>query len=158
MFNLGSYRPAHPRLVGLTWGAEDLGAAIGITDNKEPDGAWTLPYKYARAQCLFAASAAGVAPIDTLYADFRDRDGLAADCRMARRDGFVGRIAIHPDQVETINASFSPSDADLAQARAVVAAFDAQPDAGTVGIDGKMYDIPHLKAALRTLQSAGEDQ
>ncbi|MDB5699178.1 MAG: citrate lyase [Alphaproteobacteria bacterium] len=158
MFNLGSYVPPHPRLVGLTWGAEDLGAAIGITDNKEPDGAWTLPYKVARAQCLFAASAAGVAPIDTLYADFRDREGLAADCRIARRDGFVGRIAIHPDQVETINVCFSPSESEVARARAVVDAFAAQPEAGTVGIDGKMYDIPHLKAARRTLQSAGEDQ
>lgn len=157
MFALGSYAPAHPRLVGLTWGAEDLGAAIGATDNKEADGEWTFPYKVARAQCLFAAAAAGVAPIDTLYADFRDPDGLAADCRRARRDGFTGRIAIHPDQVATINACFSPSDADVAHARRVVAVFAANPDAGTIGIDGKMYDIPHLKAAQRTLAAAGEE-
>jgi len=156
MFNLGSYAPAHPRLVGLTWGAEDLGAAIGATVNKEPDGAWTFPYRVARAQCLFAAASAGVAPIDTLYADFRDADGLAADCRLARRDGFTGRIAIHPDQVATINECFSPSAEDVTHARRVVAAFAAQPDAGTVGIDGRMYDIPHLKAALRTLAAADE--
>ena len=156
MFNLGSYAPAHPRLVGLTWGAEDLGAAIGATVNKEADGAWTFPYRVARAQCLFAAASAGVAPIDTLYADFRDADGLAADCRLARRDGFTGRIAIHPDQVATINECFSPSAEDVTHARRVVAAFAAQPDAGTVGIDGRMYDIPHLKAALRTLAAADE--
>lgn len=154
MFNLGSYTPAHPRLVGLTWGAEDLGAAIGATDNKEPDGSWTFPYKVARTHCLFAAASADVAPLDTLYADFRDTEGLAADCRVARRDGFTGRIAIHPDQVATINACFSPSDDDIAQAKRVIAAFDAQPDAGAISIDGKMYDIPHLKAAHKTLAAA----
>jgi citrate lyase subunit beta/citryl-CoA lyase len=157
MFNLGSYAPPHPRLAGLTWGAEDLGAAIGITSNKEEDGSWTFPYRVARAQCLFAAAAAEVAPIETLYADFRDMDGLSADCRIARRDGFTGRIAIHPDQVSAINAGFSPSPDEVAQARRVVDAFTAQNDAGTIGIDGKMYDIPHLKAARRTL-SAAEDK
>lgn len=156
MFALGSYTPAHSRLVGMTWGAEDLAAAIGATDNKDTGGDWTLPYRVARAQCLFAAASAGVAPIDTLYADFRDTDGLAADCREARRDGFTGRIAIHPDQVATINACFSPSDEDLAHARRIIAAFAAEPGAGTLGIDGKMYDIPHLKAARRTLAAAGE--
>jgi citrate lyase subunit beta / citryl-CoA lyase len=156
MFALGGYAPAHSRLVGLTWGAEDLSAAIGASNNKAADGAWTLPYQVARAQCLFAAAAAGVAPIDTLYADFRDADGLANDCRIARRDGFTGRIAIHPDQVATINACFSPSEADVAHARRVIEAFADAPDAGAIGIDGKMYDIPHLKAARRTLASAGE--
>lgn len=156
MFGLGTYAPAHPRLVGLTWGAEDLAAAIGATANKEPDGAWTFPYQVARAQCLFAAAAAGVAPVDTLFADFRDAAGLEADCRKARRDGFTGRIAIHPDQVETINRCFSPSDDELAQARRIVDAFAANPDAGTLGIDGKMYDIPHLKAAHKILAAAGE--
>ena len=151
MFNLGSYAPAHPRLAGLTWGAEDLAAAIGATDNKEPDGEWTFPYKVARAQCLFAAAAAGVAPLDTLFGDFRDPQGLERSCREARRDGFTGRIAIHPDQVETINRCFTPSDAEAAHARRVVAAFEANPTAGTLGIDGKMYDIPHLKAARKTL-------
>jgi citrate lyase subunit beta/citryl-CoA lyase len=132
MFALGSYAPAHSRLVGLTWGAEDLGAAIGATNNKEPDGSWTFPYRLARAQCLFAER----------------------DCRESRRDGFSGRIAIHPDQIATINRCYAPSEAELEQARKIVAAFAANPDAGTLGIDGKMFDIPHLKAARRTLASA----
>jgi citrate lyase subunit beta/citryl-CoA lyase len=155
MFALGSYSPAHPRLIGLTWGAEDLSASIGATGNKDEAGGWSFPYKMARAQCLFAAAAANVAPIDTLYVDFRDQTGLAADCQIARRDGFTGRIAIHPDQVAVINACFSPSDADIALAQRIVAAFAAQPQAGTLGIDGKMYDIPHLKAAQKTLAAAG---
>lgn len=156
MFALGSYAPPHPRLAALTWGGEDLGAAVGATDNKEPDGGWTFPYQLARAHCLLAAAAAEVAPIDTLYADFRNAEGLAGDCRRARRDGFTGRLAIHPDQVPVINASFAPSEADVIQARRVVEAFAANPDAGTIGIDGKMYDIPHLKAARRTLASVGD--
>jgi citrate lyase subunit beta/citryl-CoA lyase len=156
MFNLGSYAPAHPRLAGLTWGAEDLSAAIGATTNKGPDGDWSHPYQLARSLCLFAAAAADVAPLDTLYADFRDNEGLIASCRAARRDGFTGRIAIHPDQVAAINACFTPSPEDLAHARLVVDAFAAQPDAGTLGIDGKMYDIPHLKAAQRVLAAAAE--
>jgi len=151
MFNLGSYTPAHPRLVGLTWGAEDLAAAIGATANKEEDGSWTEPYRLARSLCLYAAAAAEVAPIDTLYANFRDPEGLELDCRRARRDGFTGRIAIHPDQVETINRCFAPSAEEVAEAQMIVDAFAAQPDAGTLGINGKMYDIPHLKAAQKTL-------
>ena len=154
MFNLGSYSPAHPRLAGLTWGAEDLGAAIGATANKEADGEWTFPYRVARSLCLFAAAAADVAPIDTLYADFRDPDGLAESCRRSRRDGFTGRIAIHPDQVAVINRCFTPADDDIAHARRIVEAFEAAPDAGTIGIDGKMYDIPHLKQARRVLAAA----
>lgn len=154
MFALGAYAPAHPRLCGLTWGAEDLAAAVGATANREEGGGWTEPYRFVRTQCLFAAAAAEVAPIDTLYADFRDTQGLAADCRVARRDGFTGRLAIHPDQVQTINTGFSPSAQDLAFARRVADAFAADPQAGAIGIDGKMYDIPHLKAALRTLAAA----
>ncbi|GAB1715588.1 MAG: Citrate lyase [Nitrobacter sp.] len=144
------------RLVAMTWGAEDLSAALGALTNKEPNGEWTFPYQLARAQCLFAAGAAGVVALETLYADYRDQDGLAENCRIARRDGFVGRLAIHPDQVAIINACFTPPEADLAHARRVVAAFAGQPDAGTVGIDGKMYDRPHLVAAKRTLASVGE--
>jgi citrate lyase subunit beta / citryl-CoA lyase len=158
MFGFNGYARKNKRLVAMTWGAEDLSAALGAVTNKEEDGGWTFPYQVARAQCLFAAGAAGVAALDTLYADFRDLDGLAESCRMARRDGFVGRVAIHPDQVVTINACFTPSDADLARARRVVAAFAAAPDVGTVGIDGKMYDFPHLVAARRTLASVGEDK
>lgn len=155
IFSLGSYAPAHPRLAGLTWGAEDLSAAVGATAKRAADGNWTPPYLLARSLALFAASSAGVAPIDTLYADFRDADGLAKDCAQARRDGFVGRLAIHPDQVAAINAGFTPSAEDIAHAQRVVDAFAAAGDAGTVGIDGSMYDIPHLKAARRVLASAG---
>jgi len=153
MFTLGSYPPAHPRLIALTWGAEDLSAALGATDNKEPDGSWTFPYELARAQCLFAASAAEVMAIDTLYTDFRDSEGLERDCRRSRRDGFVGRLAIHPDQVAVINRAYAPSEAEIAHARKIVAAFEANPDAGALGVDGKMVDLPHLKAARRILAS-----
>lgn len=155
MFALGSYTPPHPRLVGLTWGAEDLAAAIGATANKEADGQWTEPYRLARSLCLFASASAGVVPVDTLYADFRDAAGLEADCCRARRDGFLGRIAIHPDQVETINRCFTPSAEEVAEARKIADAFAANPTAGTLGIDGKMFDIPHLKAAHKTLAAAG---
>lgn len=156
MFNLGSYTPPHPRLLALTWGAEDLSSAIGAIDNKEADGSWTFPYQVARAQCLFAAAASGVAPVETLYANFRDPDGLEQDCRRARRDGFLGRIAIHPDQVDIINRCFSPSAEEVAHARRIVDAFAAHPELGTIGVDGKMYDIPHLKAAHKTLAAGGE--
>ncbi len=155
MFNLGSYAPAHPRLAALTWGGEDLSAAIGAVTPREPSGAWTEPYRHVRSWCLFAAAAAGVAPLETLYADFRDSKGLATMGEAARRDGFAGQIAIHPDQVAVINACFTPSEADVAHARRVIAAFDADPQAGTVGIDGKMYDRPHLTAAEKLLRAAG---
>ena len=153
MFALGSYAPAHPRLTALTWGAEDLSAVLGATDNKESDGGWSSPYHNARAQCLFAAAAAETTPIDTVHVNFRDLDGLERDCRRSRRDGFLGRIAIHPDQVETINRCYTPSEAEIAHARRIVAAFEANPGAGTLGVDGKMVDIPHLKAARKTLAS-----
>jgi citrate lyase subunit beta / citryl-CoA lyase len=153
MFSLGSYAPAHPRLVALTWGAEDLSAALGATDNKEPDGSWTFPYQLARAHCLFAAAAAEVAAVDTVFTNFRDSDRLEQDCRRSRRDGFVGRLAIHPDQVAIINRAYAPSEAEIEHARKIVAAFEANPDAGALGVDGKMVDIPHLKAARRTLAS-----
>jgi citrate lyase subunit beta/citryl-CoA lyase len=155
MFNLGSYGAPLARLCALTWGAEDLSAALGATANQDASGAWTAPYQQARAMCLFAAAAAGVSPVDTLYADFRDADGLARACDQSRRDGFVGRIAIHPDQVATINHSFSASTQELDHARRIVEAFAAQPDAGTLGIDGRMVDIPHLKAAQRLLAAQG---
>ncbi|HEY3794502.1 MAG TPA: CoA ester lyase, partial [Bradyrhizobium sp.] len=106
MIGFASYATPSHRLVAMTWGAEDLGAALGALSNKEANGDWTFPYQMARAQCLFAAGAAGVLPLDTLYADFRDQKGLAESCRIARRDGFVGRIAIHPDQIATINECF----------------------------------------------------
>lgn len=157
MFALGSYAPAHPRLVALTWGAEDLGAAIGVTSNRQDDGSWTFPFQVARAQCLFAAANAGVAPIESIHANFRDIEGLESVGRASRRDGFLGQMAIHPDQVETINRCFTPSDEEIAEARKIVGAFAANPEAGTLGIDGKMYDMPHLKAAQKILTAAGED-
>jgi citrate lyase subunit beta / citryl-CoA lyase len=153
MFALGSYAPADPRLIALTWGAEDLSAALGATDNKEPDGSWTFPYQLARVQCLFAASAAEVTPIDTIYVDFRDSEGLERDCRRSRRDGFVGRLAIHPDQVATINRCYAPSEAEVAHARKIVAAFDANPASAALAMDGKMVDLPHLIAARKILAS-----
>ena len=155
MIGFSGYARKNPRLVAMSWGGEDLSAALGALTPREA-GSWTLPYQVARAQCLFAAGAAGAAALETLYVDFKDQEGLAESCKIARRDGFVGRIAIHPDQIATINACFTPSDADLEHARRVVAAFAAQPDVGTIGIDGKMYDMPHLIAARRTLASVGE--
>ena len=157
MFNLASYAPAHPRLAALTWGAEDLAAVVGSTSNKGPDGDWSNPYQLARSLCLFAAANAGVPAIDTIYADFRHGEGLKRACKISRRDGFVGRLAIHPVQVAVINEAFAPSEEDVALARRIVAAFEENPDSGTIGIDGKMYDIPHLKTARRTLASLRDD-
>jgi citrate lyase subunit beta/citryl-CoA lyase len=152
MFALQTYAPAHPRLAALTWGGEDLAAALGATENRE-EGGWTFPYQIARVQCLFAAGAAEVTAIDTIHTDFRDLEGLERDCRRSRRDGFLGRMAIHPDQVATINRCYAPSEEEIAHARRIVEAFAANPGAGTLGIDGKMVDIPHLKAAQKTLAS-----
>jgi citrate lyase subunit beta / citryl-CoA lyase len=152
LFALHTYAFAYPRLAALTWGGEDLAAALGATENRE-EGGWTFPYQIARTQCLFAAGAAGVTAIDTIHADFRDIEGLERDCRRSRRDGFIGRMAIHPDQVATINRCYTPSEAEIAHARRIVDAFAADPGAGTLGLDGKMIDIPHLKAAKKTLAS-----
>ena len=154
-FALGSYAAAGlSRLAGLTWGAEDLSAAVGASTNLDASGAWAFTYRMVRSQTLLAAHAAGVPAIETLYVDFHDEEGLRASSQAARAEGFSGRIAIHPAQVAGINDSFSPSDDEVAFARRIVAAFEAEPAVGTVGIDGKMYDIPHLKAARRTLELA----
>ena len=152
IFQLGTYGGIK-RLAGLTWGAEDLPAAIGAATSREEDGSFTPPYELARSLCLFGAAAAGVAPIETVYPAFRDLEGLAAYAARARRDGFTGMMAIHPAQVEVINAAFSPSEAEIAHARAVVAAFEANPGAGALSLDGKMIDRPHLVQAQRTLAS-----
>ncbi|WP_166036662.1 CoA ester lyase [Sphingosinicella sp. YJ22] len=154
IFGLGSYGGAK-RLAGLTWGAEDLPAAIGAATSREEDGSFTAPYEIARSLCLFGAAAAGVAPIETVYPNFKDVDGLATYAARARRDGFTGMMAIHPAQVAVINEAFSPSETEIAHARAVVAAFDAQPGAGALSLDGKMIDRPHLVQARRILDSAG---
>lgn len=140
-----------PRLYGLTWGAEDLATALGASTNRDETGAFAFTFRVVRSLCLMAAKAAGVEAIETLYSDFHDVDGLAATSAEAAREGFTGRLAIHPDQVAAINRAFSPSEADVAHARRVLEAFAAQPDAGTVGLDGRMLDIPHRKQAERTL-------
>lgn len=157
LFGLHSYVKPHPRLIGMTWGAEDLAAVMGASANKDDAGNWTFPYQIARAHCLFAANAAGVIPLDTLYTDFRDPIGLEQDCEIARRDGFKGRIAIHPNQIAIINRAFTPSQAEIEHARRVVQLFAENPDAGTIGIDGKMYDIPHLKSAQKILAAVHDD-
>ena len=151
MLTMASFTRDVPRLAGITWGAEDLSAAIGAISNRDADGNLSPLYTLANSLCLCAAAAAGVPAIDTLYADFKDPVGLTASCGVSRRRGFRGRIAIHPDQVAVINAAYSPSEAELAHARRVIAAFAQQPDAGTVGLDGAMLDLPHLNQARRTL-------
>jgi citrate lyase subunit beta/citryl-CoA lyase len=152
-FHLGGYARANlPRLHGLTWGAEDLAAALGASTNTDSTGGWQFTYRMVRSLTLLAAHAAGVQAIETLYVDFRDDEGLSASCHAARAEGFSGRIAIHPAQVATINAAFTPSAEDIAYARRVIAAF--ADGAGTVGLDGKMLDIPHLKQARNTIAAA----
>ncbi len=153
MFQLGTYGGAR-RLLGLTWGAEDLPAAVGASTSREEDGRFTPPYELARSLCLFGAAAAGVLPIETVYPAFRDLDGLAAYAARARRDGFLGMMAIHPDQVSVINDAFTPGEAELEHARAVVAAFEANPGTGALSLDGKMIDRPHLVQAQRLLSQA----
>jgi citrate lyase subunit beta/citryl-CoA lyase len=153
IFQLGSYAGAK-RLLGLTWGAEDLPAAIGAATSREDDGSFTAPYEIVRALCLFGAAAAGVLPIETVYPAYKDLEGLADYAARARRDGFLGMMAIHPAQVPVINAAFTPSEAELAHARAVVAAFEANPGAGALSLEGKMIDRPHLVQAQRIIAQA----
>jgi citrate lyase subunit beta / citryl-CoA lyase len=150
VFALGNYRGASPRLDGITWGAEDLAACLGA-HNRTLDGAYDGPYQLARSLCLLAAGAAGVAAIDTIYTDFRDPVGLGAECAAARRSGFTAKMAIHPAQLAAINAAFSTSAEERQWAERVIAAFAAQPDAGTLALDGKMIDKPHLVLARRLL-------
>lgn len=154
LFLAGTYRGASTRLAGLTWGAEDLSAELGAEANRDADGHFLDPYRLARALCLAGAAAAQVQPIDTVHVDFRNEAGLRRECEEARRDGFTGKMAIHPAQVPVINEAFTPTAAARAQAAAIVAAFAAQPGAGTVGIEGKMFDRPHLAIAQRLLERA----
>jgi citrate lyase subunit beta/citryl-CoA lyase len=154
MFELGSYRHVANDMIGLTWGAEDLPAAIGAATSREDDGRYTPPYEIARSLTLFGAAAAGIAPIDTVYPAFRDLDGLARYAARAARDGFIGMLAIHPAQVDVINEAFRPSETALTHARRVVAAFEKDPLAGAVNLDGSMVDMPHLKQARQLLARA----
>ncbi len=155
LFTLGSYAPADPRLAALTWGAEDLAAALGAAANRDDDGTYAAPFQLARTLCLAGAAAAGADAIDTVFTDFRDTEGLAREARAARRAGFSGKLAIHPGQVGPINAAFTPDAAEIAHAERIVAAFAANPGLGTVGLDGRMVDMPHLKQARRILAAAG---
>lgn len=150
VFALGNYAGASPRLEAVTWGAEDLSACIGGS-NRTIDGVYDGPYQLARSLCLLAAAAAGVAALDTIYTDFRDPDGLKAEAIAARRSGFTGKMAIHPAQLATINEVFSTSAEERDWAERVVAAFAANPGAGTLALDGKMIDKPHLVLARRLL-------
>ncbi|MEO5493585.1 MAG: CoA ester lyase [Sphingomonas sp.] len=150
IFDLGNYAGC-PRLVALSWGAEDSATALGATGNRDETGAYDFPYQMFRALTLTGAAAAGVTAIETIHGDFRDTEGLDKVARTARRAGFRGMLAIHPDQVPVINAAFSPSPEEIAHAEAIVAAFDANPGAGTIGLNGAMLDMPHLKRAQAVL-------
>ncbi len=154
IFLAGTFKGASPRLIGMTWGPEDLSAEIGAEANRDQHGVLTEPYRLARSLCLFGAAAAETAAIETVYVDFRNLDGLRRETEAARRDGFVGRLAIHPAQVPVINEVFTPTAEALAKARAIVAAFAAAPGAGAIGIDGVMYDRPHLARATQLLARA----
>lgn len=152
IFQLGCYASVRAQLLGLTWGAEDLPAAIGALGARDETGRYTAPYELARSLTLFGAHAAGVAAIETVYPALADADGLAAYARRARFDGFNGMMAIHPAQVPVINQAFTPSAKELAEAQAIVDAFAANPGKGALRFAGRMIDAPHLKQAKRLLE------
>jgi citrate lyase subunit beta/citryl-CoA lyase len=152
VFDLGSLREVAPNLAGVSWGADDLPASVGAATAREADGSYTAPYELARSLTLFAAHAAGVSAIDTVFPNISDEAGVSAYVARAARDGFTGMLAIHPSQVTTINAGFTPTPAQIAHAQSIVDAFAANPGAGVLQIDGKMIDAPHLKAALSILK------
>lgn len=157
VFRLADYAEAASRLLGLTWGAEDLPAAVDAAGSRGPDGRYTAPYEMVRSLALFAAHAAGTQAIETVYPDIRDLDGLEAYARRGAFDGFTGMMAIHPSQVAGINAAFTPSQARLDEARAVVEAFAQQPGQGAIRLGGRMLDRPHLRQAQRLLESVTMD-
>ena len=151
LFTLDSYIGSTTRLAGLSWGAEDLSAAVGARANRDTDGRWLPTFEMARSLCLVAAAAAHVPAFDTVFTDFRDADGLAGYAGNARRDGFAGMLAIHPAQVEIINAAFTPTPAEIEEAREIVRLFAENPEAGALALDGRMIDRPHLAQAERLL-------
>ena len=155
LFGFASYAGASPRLEGLAWGGEDLAADLGAETNRLPDGGYAGPFALARTLTLIGAVAAGALPIDAVYVNFRDLEGLRAEALAARRDGFVAKLAIHPAQVPVINEAFAVSPEAIARAQAIVAAFAAAGDAGVVSLGGVMLDLPHLTQAKRTLTQAG---
>jgi citrate lyase subunit beta/citryl-CoA lyase len=154
LFTLNGYIGATDRLMGLTWGAEDLSAAVGAATNRDENGDWLPTYEMARSLCLLAAAAAEVAAIDTVFTDFKNADGLRRYASNARRDGFSGMLAIHPAQVETINAAFVPTAEELERAARIVELFETNPGEGAIGLDGEMIDRPHLLQARRLLEMA----
>ena len=154
VLNLPSYLDASTRLIGLTWGAEDLSAEVGASSARDADGAYTSPFRLARDLTLFTAVAARIEPIDTVFVNFRNANGLAVECAEAARDGFSGKMAIHPDQVDAINRAFRPRDEDIARAREIVRLFAENPDAGVIGRAGEMLDRPHLLKAQRLIARA----
>lgn len=156
LFAAGAYAGS-PRLVAMTWGAEDIATALGALTNRDEDGTYALTYRLARTLCLAGAGAASVAPIETMHGDYRDADGLAATARAARKAGFRGMIAIHPDQCPVINRAFTPEPDEVDRARRIVEAFAAAPGLGVVGFEGQMLDMPHLKRARAILDLAGSD-
>ena len=154
MFHTASYKGA-PRVVALTWGAEDLADSIGASSNRNPDGSYSFTYELARTMTLLGAATAGVAAVETIHADFRDSEGLRKRAEQVRRDGYAGMLAIHPDQVAVINAAFTPSAGEIARAQAIVDLFAANPGVGTIGFEGAMLDRPFLARAQRLLAQAG---
>jgi citrate lyase subunit beta/citryl-CoA lyase len=158
LFTLNSYIDATPRLAGLSWGAEDLSAAVGATTNRDQDGNWLPTYEMARSFCLLAAAASEVAAFDTVFTDYKNDEGLRRYASNARRDGFSGMLAIHPAQIESINAAFVPTTEEVQQAARIVELFDANPGAGTLGMDGKMIDRPHFVQAKRLLELARQSK
>lgn len=152
LFGLLSYRDPKSPLRAMSWGAEDLSAALGASSKYDADGELSFTFRLARSLCLAGAVAAGVQPVDGVFADFRDEEGLRAEAEAARREGFTGKLAIHPDQVRVINAAFSPSADEIRDAEEIVAAFEAHPDAGVLSVGGKMVDRPHLIQAKRILE------
>jgi len=154
LFGLLSYRDPKSPLKAMSWGAEDLSAALGASSKYDVSGELSFTYKLARSLCLAGAVAAGVQPVDGVFADFKDEDGLRAEAEAARREGFTGKLAIHPAQVPIINFAFSPSEDDIRHAKEIVAAFEAHPDAGVLSVGGKMVDRPHLVQARRVLERA----
>ncbi len=154
MFGLNTYGGISANLQGLAWGAEDLSNELGAQANRSNDGFLTAPYRLARSLCLFGARAAGVEPVDTVYVDFRNQEGFERDCMAAVRDGFTCKMAIHPAQVEVINRIFTPSADQVALAHSIIAAFTEAGNTGVVGIDGKMFDIPHLNRSRKLLARA----
>ena len=154
LFGLLSYRDPKSPLAAMSWGAEDLSAALGASSKTDADGDLSFTYRLARSLCLAGAVAAGVQPVDGVFADFKDEDGLRAEAEAARREGFTGKLAIHPAQVPVINFAFTPSPDEVRHAEEIVAAFEAHPDAGVLSVGGKMVDRPHLVQARRVLERA----